>query len=128
MRLLLDTHAFLWFLANNPSLSSTALQAISNPQNDVFVSTVSAWEIAIKASSGKLTLARPFASIFPQQLALNNMDLLPIEVPHLAGLFALPSFHRDPFDRLLVAQAIVEGMTLVTSDAQLANYPLPVLW
>lgn len=104
------------------------MQAIANPQNDVFVSTVSAWEIAIKASSGKLTLARPFASIFPQQLAQNDMDLLSIEIPHLAGLFALPALHRDPFDRLLVAQAIAEGMTLVTSDAHLASYPVPVLW
>ena len=128
MRLLLDTHAFLWFLANDRSLSSSALQAIANPQNDVFVSTVSAWEIAIKASSGKLTLTRPFASIFPHQLAQNNLDLLPIETAHLAGLFTLPSIHRDPFDRLLVAQAIVEGMTLVTADAHLASYPVPVLW
>ena len=128
MRLLLDTHAFLWFLANDRSLSATALQAIANPPNDVFVSTASAWEIAIKASSGKLTLVRPFASIFPQQLAQNNLDLLPIETDHLAGLFSLPSIHRDPFDRLLVAQAIVEGMTLVTADAHLAGYPVPILW
>ncbi len=104
MRLLLDTHAFLWFLANDRSLSSTALQAIANPQNDIFVSTASAWEIAIKGSSGKLTLSRPFASIFPQQLVQNNLDLLPIEISHLAGLFALPSIHRDPFDRLRLSR------------------------
>jgi PIN domain nuclease of toxin-antitoxin system len=108
--------------------SVTALQAIANPQNDVFVSTASAWEIAIKASSGKLTLARLFASIFPQQLAQNNLELLPIEIAHLAGLFTLPSLHRDPFDRLLIAQAIVEGMKLVTADAHLASYPVPILW
>ena len=128
MRLLLDTHGFLWFLANNSSLSQPALHAISDPQNDVFVSTAAAWEIAIKASSGKLTLARPFAATFPQQLVQNNIDLLPIEIAHLAGLFTLPSIHRDPFDRLIVAQAVVERMTLVTADAQLASYPVPVLW
>ena len=128
MRLLLDTHTLLWLLVNDPALSAKARQTIEDPANQSFISIVTLWEIAIKSGTGKLALPAPFSTVFPAELVQNGIGVLSVEVPHLEALLQLLSIHRDPFDRLLVAQAIVEGMTLVTSDVQLANYPVPALW
>ena len=128
MRLLLDTHTLLWLLVNDPALSARARKTIEDPANESFVSIVSLWEIAIKAGMGKLSLPAPFSTVFPSELLQNGIGVVSVELAHLEALLQLPPIHRDPFDRLIVAQANVEGMTLVTSDAHLASYPVPILW
>ena len=128
MTLLLDTHALLWFLTNDSSLSVRARDAIEDPANGSHVSAVSLWEVAIKFALGKLKLPAPYAEIFPRQLELNGFALLSITPGHCATLLTLPFHHRDPFDRLLLAQAKAKGMTLVTDDGQFGPYGVPLLW
>ncbi len=128
MTLLLDTHTLLWFLTNDSSLSARARGAIEDPSNATHVSAASLWEVAIKFALGKLKLPAPYADIFPRQLELNGFALLPITPAHCATLLTLPFHHRDPFDRLLLAQAKTEGMTLVTDDGQFGPYGVPLLW
>jgi PIN domain nuclease of toxin-antitoxin system len=128
VRLLLDTHALLWFVSDDSSLSRAAKVAIEDPANDVLVSVATAWEIAIKAGIGKLSLDAPSpASFFDEQMALNSFEFLSIQPAHAFRAGDLPFHHRDPFDRLLVAQALVEGLTFVTRD-DLAAYGAPILW
>ena len=128
MTLLLDTHALLWFLTNDSKLSVRARTAIEDSSNATRVSVVSLWETAIKFGLGKLKLPAPYAEIFPGQLELNGFTLLPITPAHCVTLLTLPLHHRDPFDRLLLAQAKIEGMSLVSDDGQLRPYNLPLLW
>jgi PIN domain nuclease of toxin-antitoxin system len=128
MKLLLDTHALLWFIGNDPQLSAPARQGIENPEHEKFVSAASLWEIAVKLSLEKLKLPRPFAEVFPQQLEVNGFGLLPISCAQLSRLIELPFHHRDPFDRLLVAQAMADGMTIVTRDPEFSKYPSKTLW
>jgi PIN domain nuclease of toxin-antitoxin system len=128
MTLLLDTHTLLWFLTNNPSLSARARGAIEDSANAARVSAASLWEVAIKFALGKLKLPAPYLEIFPHQLEMNGFDLLPITPVHCATLLTLPFHHRDPFDRLLLAQAKAESLTLVTDDRQFGPYGVPLLW
>ena len=128
MRLLLDTHAFLWFVLNDPQLSAAARALISDPNNEVEVSPASLWEIAIKISIGKYSLSEPYQTFMEREIAANQMRLLAIEPKHTALLATLPFHHRDPFDRLLVAQATVEQIPLVSADTTLDAYPIPRLW
>lgn len=128
MRVLLDTHAFLWFVTDDQRLNRYAYSSITNPSNDVFLSAGSLWEIVIKTSLGKLPLAEPFEELIPAQLAAERIVVLPIEMPHLAELRRLPFHHRDPFDRLIIAQAIAEGMLVVSRDPAFAQYDVEVLW
>ena len=128
MILLLDTHTLLWFLTDDSNLSARARAAIEDPANVAHVSAASLWEVAIKFALGKLKLPAPFADIFPRQLELNGFSLLPITPAHCATLLTIPFHHRDPFDRLLLAQAKTEGMTLVTNDGQFGSYGVPWLW
>ena len=128
MRLLLDTHAFLWFITGNDRLSSTAREAIENPVNANLVSIASLWEMAIKASLGKLTLHRPFREVVTTQMAESGFDLLRVEVDHLAELMNLPYHHRDPFDRLLIAQCRSDDLSLVTCDAAFGAYEVRRIW
>jgi PIN domain nuclease of toxin-antitoxin system len=118
MRLLLDTHAFLWWDANDPQLPAGQRKAIASPQNEVFVSAVSVWEIAIKRASGKLI----FSGSAAKAIDKHRFSPLPITVEHAEHAGSLPALHRDPFDRLLVAQAHLEGLTLVTVDDQILRY------
>lgn len=127
MRLLLDTHALLWWLESGERLDKKAFDAIAEPGNSVYVSIASAWEIAIKAGLGKLRVQPDLASWFPQELAANRFTVLRIELPHALAVERLPRHHRDPFDRLLIAQATVEGLTIVTGDAQFERYAIQVL-
>ena len=127
-RVLLDTHALLWFLADDARLGDAARATIENPATTVLASTASLWEIAIKHSLGKLALARPFDDLFPAQLEANAIDLLPIRPDHLATLIGLPMHHRDPFDRLLIAQALTERVPLLSRDAAFADYSVAVVW
>ena len=124
MKLLLDTHIFLWFIIGSPNLSTPARELIEDVANEKFVSAASLWEIAIKSSLGKLSLSAPFAELIPQQLSLNGFELLHIEIDHAAIVATLPFHHRDPFDRLLIAQSMVEKMPIVSVDAMFDAYPI----
>jgi PIN domain nuclease of toxin-antitoxin system len=128
MRLLLDTHTFIWFIMGSPNLSAHARALIEDVANDKFLSVAGLWEIAIKLSIGKLTLSAPFDVLIPQQLSLNGFELLNIEIEHATLVTTLPFHHRDPFDRLLIAQAIVEKMPIVSIDAAFDAYPVTRLW
>jgi PIN domain nuclease of toxin-antitoxin system len=123
MKLLLDTHAFLWWDSNDAHLPEALRAAIASPQNEIFVSAVTVWEIAIKRSSGKLTFGRGVA----KAIANHGFSALPITVAEAEWAGELPQYHRDPFDRLLVAQAQLGGMVLVTVDEQILRYQVPYL-
>lgn len=128
MRLLLDTCAFLWWCADAEELSPAARAAIADAGNECFLSLASCWEMAIKASLGKLALAQSIERFVPEQLAANDFQLLDIRLRHIGRLEGLPFHHRDPFDRLLVAQAQAEGLTLVSADPSLAAYDVVRIW
>ncbi len=128
MRLLLDTHAFLWWVADAPELSGKARQAIADEGNACYLSLVSCWEMAIKASLGKLRLATALNRFIPEQLAANGFNLLHIDFRHTARVESLPFHHRDPFDRLLVAQAQSEKLVVVSADAALSDYGIKRIW
>jgi PIN domain nuclease of toxin-antitoxin system len=128
MKLLLDTHSFLWFVQGDPRLSATARRLAEDPVNDRFLSVASVWEMGIKMSVGKLRLESAIETFIPQQLQVNGMGLLSITVDHVAAIILLPFHHRDPFDRLLVAQAQAEQMALVSGDSALDAYNITRLW
>jgi PIN domain nuclease of toxin-antitoxin system len=128
MKLLLDTHTFIWFVTDHPRLSVTAKALIESGNNEILVSIVSLWEIALKMSLGKLNMGATFDQLIPQQLIENDMTLLPIEVSHLYQLVQLPFHHRDPFDRLLIAQGVSAGLPLISRDPQFDAYPVQRLW
>jgi PIN domain nuclease of toxin-antitoxin system len=130
VRLLLDTHAFLWFVAGDASLATAARTAIADPGNQAFVSIASAWEVAIKVSLGKLTVdASTVREFFDEQMGANGFTYLPIDPPHVFRVADLPFHHRDPFDRLIIAQALEESMTLVTREgAAFGPYGVTLLW
>lgn len=123
MKLLLDTHAFLWWDANDARLPVALQSAIASPQNEVYVSAVTVWEIAIKRASGKLIFVRPVGKSIEEY----GFSSIPITVHHAEWAGGLPQLHRDPFDRLLVAQAQLEGLVLVTVDDQILRYQVPHL-
>ncbi|MBK7704579.1 MAG: type II toxin-antitoxin system VapC family toxin [Acidobacteria bacterium] len=128
MKLLLDTHSLLWFIGGDPALSLTARRLIEDDQNEKFVSTVSIWETAIKASLGKMSLTSPFSDLFPRQLDVNGFELLPVSVDHSSIVAVLPFHHRDPFDRMLAAQSIHEKMSLVSLDTAFDDYGVERFW
>ncbi len=128
MRLLLDTHAFLWFVTNDPQLSETALEVIAEPTNSILLSPASYWEIAIKVSLGKYPLTVPFETFFQEGIEGSDVMIVPIEVRHAAVLSALPMHHKDPFDRMIVSQAIAERIPIVSVDSVLDAYGIQRLW
>jgi PIN domain nuclease of toxin-antitoxin system len=128
MRLLLDTHVLLWWHDQPARLTETAYDAINDLGNDVFISVVNGWEMQIKAQLGKLTLPKPLHVILQEEQATNGFRLLPVTIEHVYALDSFPLHHRDPFDRLLIAQAHQEGMTLVTHDPKLSPYSVSLLW
>ena len=128
MRLLLDTHTLLWFGLDDRRLSATARGLIEDPANEIAISPASYWEIAIKIGLGKYTLSEPYQPFFEQVVADYGLQILPIEIRHTALLTTLPLHHRDPFDRLLIAQAISEGIAIVSDDVQFDAYPITRLW
>jgi len=123
MNLLLDTHVLLWWLDDHPTLSRKAKAAIADGKNLVFVSAVIIWEIRIKQALGKLEIPRNFRRVLDDQ----PFEILDITVEHAHAVEDLPAHHRDPFDRMLVAQAKVEGLTLVTRDIRLKKYKIPLI-
>ncbi|MFT3879153.1 MAG: type II toxin-antitoxin system VapC family toxin [Gemmatales bacterium] len=130
MRLLLDTHTLLWYVLDDPQLSKTATTIILDPTNEVFISTVSLWEIAIKVSIKKLSLQRPYDEFLDKCLTEYQFELQPIEPRHLIHVSALAFLnnHRDPFDRLLVAQTLEEGFSIVSNDTALDGYGVNRIW
>lgn len=127
MRLLLDSHAFLWFVANDRRLDATALEAIVDAER-VFVSLATCWEFAIKAGIGKLRFPVRAAEFFSRESAVNGFDLLPIELAHIEAVESLPLHHRDPFDRLLIAQGLAEDLTLVSAETLFDRYGVKRIW
>ena len=128
MRLLLDTHTFIWFVIDSPRLSIVVRGLIEDENNEKLLSIVSVWEIAIKQSTGKLSFGVPFQEFVEQQLSLNSIDLLNINLDHLAVVATLPLQHRDPFDRLLISQSIVEKIPILSIDSAFDTYPIERLW
>lgn len=128
MKVLLDTHVLLWILTDSSKLSPTAATAYRNPEHELYVSAASLWEIGIKVSLGKLVLQNDWPTIITNELELNGIRWLPIEMTHCVKVSILPFHHRDPFDRLLVAQSLYEEMALISADATLAVYGVEVLW
>ena len=128
MRALLDTGAFLWFISGSDRLSINARNYITDLDNELILSVASLWEIAIKSSLGKLELLRPFDQLIPEQLEINAVDILPIELKHLSSVIKLPFHHRDPFDRLIIAQSITEDLPVISSDKAFQMYPIEAIW
>lgn len=127
MRLLLDTHVFLWYISADPRLPAHLRHAIQEPANPVYLSVASIWEAVIKYALGKLPLPEPPAEYLPRQRLAHRINSLPIEESSLIHLANLPPLHRDPFDRILIAQALQHGLTLVTVDDAVRAYPVPPL-
>jgi PIN domain nuclease of toxin-antitoxin system len=124
---LLDTNALLWLLAGDARLSDQTGRMLADPRNQVYVSAVSAWEMAIKVSLGKLSVPTDIGEWLPRELAAGRLTPLPISLEHAAAVEHLPPHHADPFDRLLIAQARVEDLTVVTADSQLERYEVRVI-
>jgi len=128
LKLLLDTCAFLWLAEASDRLSSTAAQALDDDEASLFLSDASVWEICLKWQAGKILLPSPPRRWIDGQFGIWDLKALPVVRSQLYRMTELPSHHRDPFDRLLVAQAIEEAMTIVTPDPQIARYPVAVVW
>ncbi|PNW51295.1 UNVERIFIED_CONTAM: twitching motility protein PilT [Euhalothece sp. KZN 001] len=128
MRLLLDTHTFIWFVTDSPQISITAKTLIEDEYNQKLLSIGSIWEMAIKHSLGKLSFKLPFMSFITSQMQQNSMELLNIQVEYLNVVASLPLHHRDPFDRLIIAQAMVEQIPVVGRDKAFDSYSVQRLW
>ncbi|MEM7133492.1 MAG: type II toxin-antitoxin system VapC family toxin [Chloroflexota bacterium] len=128
MDILLDTHSFLWFIEGDKRMSNTAQELIADDENDVFLSIASLWEIAIKANLGKLTLAKPFDKLIPEQLRDNSIQLVNISLDDLNEQVILERHHRDPFDRSIIAQAISKNLPIVSRDPEFKKYDVRILW
>ncbi len=128
MTLLLDNHAFLWSWWADRNLSETAVAAISDPANRKLISPASSWKVDIKVSRNKLDLGAPYRGFIPMHMLRNNFESLPITDDHLAGLIDMPFHHRDPFDRMLIAQASYENIPIFSADAQFDAYAITRIW
>ena len=126
--MLLDTHAFLWLISGDDRLSETAQQTFLDPGNIMFLSAASLWELSIKMSLGKLSLKSGWLKTIQDEMEVNAIQWLSIEMPHCVELTNLPFHHRDPFDRMLVAQAMVEDMRLLSRDNRLSSYEIKRIW
>jgi PIN domain nuclease of toxin-antitoxin system len=128
MKALLDTHTFLWAIAGEEKKLSRRAEQIYTGSNDLWLSVASLWEILIKVQTGKLPLPVPTGSYVVRNLAANHIEVLPITLDHVLKLESLPHYHRDPFDRILIAQSIEENLPLITSDPLFEKYPVKLLW
>jgi PIN domain nuclease of toxin-antitoxin system len=126
--ILLDTHVWLWLNTSIEKIPPETLALLTDPDQDIFLSAASTWEIAIKHASGKLTLPVEPALYISSRIAENGIRPLPIRLGHSFQAAILPLHHRDPFDRMLIAQAQMEGMQLATADPMIAHYDVPILW
>ena len=128
MKVLLDTHAFLWSITGDDRLSKIAGETFLDPDNYLFFSAASFWEICIKLSLGKLSLKRGWFETIQEEMRLNAIQWLPVEMAHCLELTKLPFHHRDPFDRMLIAQAMVEDLQLLSLDSRLSAYKIKRIW
>jgi len=128
MKALIDTHTFLWWNMEDPLLSARAREIIADGTNEIFLSAASAWEIAIKAAKGRLVLPEEPALYIPSRMSLHRIQPLPVQVNHALRIFELPPHHADPFDRLLVAQAQLESLPLITKDEEIRRYEVETIW
>jgi PIN domain nuclease of toxin-antitoxin system len=128
LKLLLDTHTFLWSVGDDPRLSPVARQHIADPSNDLFISIASLWEATIKIATGKMRVPGDTVDYLLNRTVETGTNILPILPKHLQHLQGLPMLHRDPFDRMLISQSVVEKMPLVSVDAQLRRYEVEILW
>jgi PIN domain nuclease of toxin-antitoxin system len=128
MNFLLDTHAFIWLWEDISKIPPRVLAACEDPENQLYLSIASIWEMQIKVAAGKLSFQQPLAEIIEQQKNENGISILPVSLPHLWQLATLPSHHNDPFDRMLVAQASADNLALVTADRHIARYPVELFW
>lgn len=128
MNAILDTHAFLWMVTDDRRLSEAARVVIADGANQVFLSTASMWEIVLKAGAGKLHVTGGAARFLEREMRRNRLSPLPIQPAHVLRVPTLPAIHKDPFDRLLIAQAQVENLPLITADPEIKRYPVLVIW
>ena len=128
MRFLLDTHTFIWFVTESPRLSDRAKQLIEDDYNEKLLSSASIWEMAIKHSTGKPNFSTPFPQFIEQQIGLNSIDLLLIEINHINVVSTLAFHHRDPLDSLLISQAFVENIPILSTDIAFDAYPIQRVW
>lgn len=128
MRLMLDTHTFLWFIEGSLNLSDMARNLIEDRGNQRFLSIASLWEMSIKVSIGKLELEMTFSDLVKREVYGNAIELLEIRAEHLDELAKLPFHHKDPFDRLMISQSLIESVPIVTRDSVFGSYPVHVLW
>ncbi len=128
MNVLLDTHAFIWWAIDPDKLSSTARAACEDTTNQLLLSIASVWEMQIKYQLEKLILPKPLAELVDHQVRQNRLSLLSIEPSHIYALQTLPPHHRDPFDRMIIAQATVAGLTIISADHVFRSYAAPLLW
>jgi len=128
MNLLSDTHTFIWSFSNTKKLSPTIASEFKNPANQIFLSVASVWEMQIKIKLGKMVFKDTLENIINEQQTVNHIQILPVKLAHALYLKNLPPHHKDPFDRLLISQAIVENMTLASADADFAKYQVNLLW
>lgn len=128
MRVLLDTHAFLWWITDDSRLPASAREVIADPGNELFLSAASGWEMAIKARLGRLEVAGVLTRLIPEHMARNAIQGLPVSMGHALSVQDLPDIHRDPFDRILVSQGLLEQMPILTQDENIAKYEIQVIW
>jgi PIN domain nuclease of toxin-antitoxin system len=128
VRALLDTHTFLWWITDDQRLSLRAREIIADGRNDLLFSAASGWEIAIKAGLGRLEVPDNLDRFMTEQLSRNAIQVLPVYLSHALRVYTLPDYHRDPFDRLLVSQAVLEKLALLSADPQIARYPVDLVW
>ena len=125
---LLDTCTFLWLVEDSPNLPKSVRTVVSSPENAIYLSVVSIWEILVKTATGALTLPEPAHDYLTRQRAAHKIDSLPLGEDAVVNLSRLPSVHKDPFDRMLICQALANGFTILTPDKQIASYPVKVAW
>ena len=128
MRLLLDTHAFIWYTTDSSRLTATGRSLIDNGENDILLSTARVWEMAIKHTIGRLTFSMPFMEFIKQQIAVNRIDILEITFDHIEVVASLPLHHRDPFDRLIIAQSMAQQIPILSVDAIFDASAIARLW
>jgi PIN domain nuclease of toxin-antitoxin system len=128
MRVLLDTHVLVWFVVDSPQLNVGMKRLIEDENNEKLLSIASVWEMAIKQNTGKLTFGLPFKEFIEQQLNINSITILNINLNHIDVISTLPQHHRDPFDRLIIAQAIIEKIPIISADAAFDAYTIERLW
>jgi len=128
MKIILDTHIFLWLITDNDRLSDKSKHAFTNSDNELFFSIASYWEICIKISIGKLKLSKNWDKIIKDELMVNSVKLLPISTEHCLQITQLPFHHRDPFDRIIISQAIIEQMHIMTINSYFSQYEVNIVW